>query len=52
MNVTALKQRETFREKVEKYMVTVFFRETTKSMRKVLNYNNSHVVSLLMFYEK
>ena len=52
MTLTALKQHETFREKLEKYRVTVFYRETTKAMRKVLKNNKSHVMSLLMLYKQ
>ena len=52
MTLSALKQHETFREKLEKYRVTVFYRETTKAMRKVLNNNKYHVLSLLMLYKQ
>ena len=52
MTLTALKQHETFQEKVEKYMRTLFYRETLKAIRKVLNINNSHVIPILMFYEQ
>ena len=50
LSYISLKHHRTFRDKVEIFMVPVFSGETYRDIRIVLKKENSHVITLLMFY--